>query len=95
MVTKQSRGQMAKIGKKTKRSPSDLADEGWEVILPLMLKFGRRSRRREVVLREVFKAVGYLVRSGRGWRTLPIHLGRWRTVDSWFGELARRSRTVT
>ncbi|GLR45235.1 hypothetical protein GCM10007880_57520 [Mesorhizobium amorphae] len=36
MWIKQSRGGMAKIAKKTKRYPSDLRDEEWEQIAPLM-----------------------------------------------------------
>jgi transposase len=34
--------------------------------------------------------VRYLVRSGCGWRMLPIHFGPWQTVYAWFRELARR-----
>ena len=90
MWTEQSRGRMAKIAKKTKRYPSDLTDEEWEVIAPLMPKPGRRGRPREVEFREVINAVRYLVRSGCGWRMLPIHFGHWRTVYGWFRELARR-----
>ena len=30
------------------------------------------------------------MRSGCGWRTLPIHFGPWQTVYGWFWELARR-----
>ena len=81
---------MAKIAKKTKRYPSDLTDEEWERLAPLMPKPGRRGRPREVDFREVMNAVRYLVRSGCGWRMLPIHFGRWRTVYGWFRELARR-----
>ena len=33
---------MADITRKTKRSPSDLADEEWDVIAPVMPKLGRR-----------------------------------------------------
>ena len=40
--------------------------------------------------REVINAVRYLVRSGCGWRMLPVHFGHWRTVYGWFRELARR-----
>ena len=36
---------MAKITKKTKRYPSDLTDEEWEQIAPLMPKPGRRGRK--------------------------------------------------
>ena len=81
---------MAKIAKKTKRYPSDLTDEEWDQIAPLMPKPGRRGRPREVDFREVINAVRYLVRSGCGWRMLPIHFGAWQTVYAWFRELARR-----
>ena len=81
---------MAKIAKKTKRYPSDLTDEEWTQIAPLMPEPGRRGRPREVDFREVINAVRYLVRSGCGWRMLPIHFGPWQTVYGWFRELARR-----
>lgn len=55
-----------------------------------MPKPGRRGRPREVDFREVINAVRYLVRSGCGWRMLPIHFGPWQTIYGWFGELARR-----
>ena len=81
---------MAQIAKKTKRYPSDLTDEEWEQIAPLMPQPGRRGRPREIEFREVINAVRYLVRSGCGWRMLPVHFGHWRTVYGWFRELARR-----
>ncbi len=90
MWTQQSRGRMAQIAKKTKRYPSDLTDEEWERIAPLMPVPGRRGRPREVEFREVINAVRYLVRSGCGWRMLPVHFGPWQTVYGWFRELARR-----
>jgi transposase len=37
----------------------------------------------------VINAVRYLVRSGCGWRMLPVHFGPWQTVYGWFRELAR------
>jgi len=81
---------MAKIARKTKRYPSDLTDEEWERIAPLMPKPGRRGRPREIDFREVINAVRYLVRSGCGWRMLPVHFGAWQTIYAWFRELARR-----
>ena len=30
------------------------------------------------------------MRSGCGWRMLPIHFGPWQTIYGWFRELARR-----
>lgn len=55
-----------------------------------MPKPGRRGRPREVHFREVINAVRYRVRSGCGWRMLPVHFGAWQTVYGWFRELARR-----
>jgi len=89
MWTQQSRARMAKIAKKTKRYLSDLTDEEWDRLAPLMPKPGRRCRPRED-FREVINAVRYLVRSGCGWRMLPIHFRAWQTVYGWFRELARR-----
>ena len=77
---------MAEITRKTKRYPSDLTDAEWERIAPLMPEPGRRGRPREVEFREVVNAVRYLVRSGCGWRMLPVHFGHWRTVYGWFRE---------
>ncbi|WP_081762632.1 IS5 family transposase [Xanthobacter sp. 126] len=90
MWTAEQRDRMARIARKTKRYPSDLTDEEWERMAPLMPAPGRRGRPREVEFREVINAVRYLVRSGGGWRMLPIHFGHWRTVYGWFRELARR-----
>ena len=90
MWTEQSRGRMAQIAGKTKRYSSDLTDEEWEVIASLMPKPWRRGRPQEVEFREVINAVRDRVRSGCGWRMLPVHFGHWRTVYGWFRELARR-----
>lgn len=90
MWNEKSRSRMAQIAKKTKRYPSDLTDEEWAQIAPLMPAPGRRGRPREIEFREVINAVRYLVRSGCGWRMLPIHFGAWQTVYGWFRELARR-----
>ncbi|WP_146220170.1 transposase, partial [Komagataeibacter saccharivorans] len=42
MWTPEQRGQMANITRKTKRYPSDLTDEEWERIAPLMPPANRR-----------------------------------------------------
>lgn len=85
---------MADIARKTKRYPSDLTDEEWERMAPLMPAPGRRGRPREVEFREVINAVRYLVRSGCGWRMLPIHFAHWRTVYGWLRELALTNAEV-
>jgi transposase len=89
MWNEKSRSRMAQIAKKTKGYPSDLTDEEWAQFAPLMPAPGR-GRPRESEFREVINAVRYLVRSGCGWRMLPIHFGPWQTVYGWFRELARR-----
>lgn len=90
MWTAEQRGRMARIARKTRRYPSDLTDEEWLRIASLMPVPGRRGQPPEIEFRKVINAVRYLVRSGCGWRMLPIHFGHWRTVYGWFRELARR-----
>ena len=90
MWTKQSRGRMAEIARKTKRYPSDLTDEAWARIESLMPKPSRRGRPRKVDLREIINALRYLVRSGCGWEMLPIHFGPWETIYWRFRRLMRR-----
>jgi putative transposase len=90
MWTEITRGRMASIAKRTKRYPSDLTDEEWVRIEPLLPQPERRGRKRETDLREVVDAIRYLVRSGCGWRMLPIHFPPWQTVYWWFRRLARR-----
>ena len=80
MWTDKSCERMAQITKKTKRYPSDLTDDEGERIAPLMPKAGQRDRPRKIDFREVINAGRYLVRSGCGWRILPIHFGAWQTV---------------
>jgi transposase len=90
MLTRKQRSWMAKIARKAKRYASDLTDEDWGRIAPLMPEPGHRGRPREVEFREVINAVRYLKRSGCGWRMLPVHFGLWRAVYVWFRVLARR-----
>jgi len=66
---------MAELGRKTKRYPSDLADEEWTRIEPPLPKLSRCGRRPAVDLREVLNATCYMARSVGGWRMLPVHFG--------------------
>ena len=83
MWTRESRGRMAEIARKTKRYPSDLTDDEWERIKPLIPKPPKRSRRPTVDLREILNAIHYMVRSAGGWRMLPHEIGPW----AWSGPL--------
>ena len=71
MWTPATRGRMAEIERKTKRYPTDLTDEEWARIKPLLPGRSKRGRPREVDLREIMNAIRYLVRTGCGWRMLP------------------------
>ena len=81
---------MANIAKKTKRYPSDLTDEEWSAVEPLLPKQASTGSPRRVDLREIMNALRYLVRSGCEWRMLPVHFPRWQTVYWWFRRLTRR-----
>jgi putative transposase len=89
MWTRQTRRHAARIERKLKRYPSDLTDQEWSHIAPLLPKPAKRGRRRTVDLREVINAIAYLVRAGCGWRMLPTHFPPWETVYWWFRRFVR------
>jgi putative transposase len=89
MWTPANRGRMAEIEKKPKRYPSDLTDEEWERIAPLLPKPAKRGRKPAVDLREVLNAIRYMARSGAGWRMLPKDFPPWQTVYWWFRRFVR------
>jgi putative transposase len=90
MWTRENRGRMAEIARKTKRYPSDLTDEEWAQLAPLMPKPSRRGRKPSVDLREMLNAIRYMARSAGGWRMLPTDFGPWQTVYWWFRRFVRR-----
>lgn len=81
---------MAEIAKKTKRYPTDLTDEEWERIAPMLPGAARTGRPLSVDLREVLNAIRYLARAGCGWRMLPKEFPPWQTVYWWFRRFVRR-----
>ena len=81
---------MAEIARKTNRYPSDLTDEEWQRILPLLPEPPRRGRKVGVDLREILNAIRYMARSGGGWRMLPTEFSPWQTVYWWFRRFVRR-----
>jgi hypothetical protein len=85
MWTGASRGRMAGFEKRAKRFPTDLADEEWLFIHPLLPTFPKRGRKPTIDLREVLDALGHLARTGGGWRMLPNDFPPWPTVYWWFG----------
>lgn len=80
---------MAAIERKTKRYPTDLTDEEWTRIAPLLPKPARRGRKPGVDLREVLNAIRYMTGSGGGGRMLPRDFPPWQTVYWWFRRFVR------
>ena len=67
--------------------PSDMTDEQWALIEPLLPRASRRHRRgrpRKTELREVVNALFYHTREGCTWRALPHDLPPWKTVYNYF-----------
>lgn len=81
---------MADLEKRAKRYPSDLTDEEWSIVGPLLPAPPKRGRTPTTDLREVLNALRYMARSGGGWRMLPKDFPPWQTVYWWFRRLMRR-----
>ena len=63
--------------------PSDLSDEQWAIIEPL-IPVSKLGRPREVEMREVLDAIFYQARSGCQWDMLPHDLPPRSTVNDYF-----------
>ena len=59
------------------RYPSDLSDEEWQILEPLLSSTERRGRPPRWSSRRVADAVFYLLRSGCSWRMLPREYPPW------------------
>lgn len=66
------------------RYPSDLTDEEWALIEPLIPPARRGGRRREVDVREVVNGIMYVLSTGCQWRYIPKDLPPRSTVYSYF-----------
>jgi putative transposase len=62
------------------RYPSDLSDQEWIILAPLLSSIETRGRPPKWALRHVADAVFYLLRSGCSWRMLPREYPPWQTV---------------
>lgn len=77
------------------RYPSDLTDEEWALVEPLIPPAKRGGRQRTVDIREVLNGVFYVLMTGCQWRALPKDLPPKSTVHEylglweWDGTLAR------
>jgi transposase len=89
MWTKEHRARQAAFERR-RRYPTDLTDEEWAAVQPLLPPPAGRGRPPSADMREMLNAIRYLARAGCGWRMLPVHFGPWQTVYWWFRRFTRR-----
>jgi transposase len=77
------------------RYPSDLSDEQWALIEPLLPAPGRGGRPPKHPRRAVVDAVLYVVRTGCSWRQLPADFPPWQTVYWYFARWEAQKVTTT
>ena len=66
MWTRENRGRMAGIARKSRRYPSDLTDAEWDRIAPLVSEAPPRRRKPAVDFCEILNAIQYMARSVGG-----------------------------
>ncbi len=67
---------------------SDLTDEQWAVIEPLLpVKGTKKGRPRKYSHREMLNALLYVIRTGCTWRDLPHDFPRWQAVYAYMRRL--------
>ncbi len=67
-----------------KNYPSDLTNEQWKLIEPLLPPAKTGGRPRSTDLRQVIDGILYLVRTGCSWRMLPHDFPPWPTVHDYY-----------
>ena len=68
----------------TIRYESDLTDEEWSLLEPLLPGPASTGRPRSTDLREVLNAIQYLASAGCQWRALPTDFPPFTTVQNYF-----------
>lgn len=64
--------------------PTDLNDNEWRVISPLLPKVNREGRPRKHPWREILNAIFYVVKNGCQWRALPHDFPPWKSIYHYF-----------
>ena len=64
--------------------PTDLSDQQWELLSPLLPLAKSGGRPRSVALRAITNAIFYIVVAGCAWRMLPNDFPKWKTVYHYF-----------
>ena len=75
----------ARYNRDALRYPSDLTDEEWALVEPLIPPGKRGGGKRTVNLREVVNGIMYVLSTGCQWRYLPKDLPPKSTVNGYFG----------
>jgi putative transposase len=68
----------------SKPYPSDLTDEQWAILEPLLPKTKPGGRPRKYDMRRILNALFYHTREGGAWRALPRDFPPWKTVYNYF-----------
>jgi len=69
--------------------PTDIGDEEWALLAPLLEIDGTRGPLRTSNLREVWNGISYVLGEGCRWRSLPHDLPPWGTVNYYFRKWRR------
>ena len=73
-----------KYKRKTDRYPSDVTDEEWKIIKPMVPPARPGGRPRSTDMREVINSIFYIASTGCQWRALPKDFPPMSTVQWYF-----------
>ena len=63
---------------------SDLSDEEWQILEPLLPPEKPGGRPRKYAMRDVIDGIQYVLRGGCAWRLMPHDLPHWQTAYQYF-----------
>jgi putative transposase len=63
---------------------TDLTDEEWQILAPLLPPDKSGGRPRKYPIREVLNGIQYVLRAGCAWRFMPHDLPQWQTAYQTF-----------
>ncbi len=72
------------MSSEAKRYPTDLTDEQWAKLEPLLPPRAHTGRPPKYPLREIVNGMLYVLRGGIAWRMMPSDLPPWRSVYWYF-----------
>ncbi len=72
--------------------PTDITDQQWQILAPLIPPPKTGGRPRSVEIREVINAIFYILASGCAWRLMPHDFPPWQTVYYYFRNWRREGQ---